>query len=39
MKALKWQAHSVRGAISILGKEQKIESTKVDGDRVYQIVK
>jgi hypothetical protein len=38
-KALKWQAHSVRGAISILGKDQKIESTKVDGDRIYQIVK
>jgi hypothetical protein len=37
MKAFKYQAHSVRGAVSILGKDYKIESTKVDGDRLYRI--
>jgi hypothetical protein len=38
-KAFKYLPHSVRGAISILGRDHKIESSKVDGDRVYQIVK
>jgi predicted transcriptional regulator len=36
-KAFGWQAHSVRGAISILGKKHRIESAKVDGARVYRI--
>jgi hypothetical protein len=37
MKATGWQPHTVRGFISILGKEYKIESTKVDGVRTYRI--
>ena len=28
MKATKWQAHTVRGFVSILGKKEKIESFK-----------
>jgi hypothetical protein len=37
MKAFKWQAHSVRGFISVLASKQgfKIESSKVDGVRTY----
>jgi hypothetical protein len=39
MKAFKWQAHSVRGFISILASKHgfKIESSKVDGVRTYRI--
>ena len=40
MKATSWQAHTVRGFISILGKKgaEKIESTKsADGERTYKI--
>jgi hypothetical protein len=38
-KAFKWQAHSVRGFISILRSKHgfKIESSKVDGVRTYHI--
>ena len=42
MKATDWQAHSVRGFISIAGKKHnvKIESSKSDaGDRVYTLKK
>ena len=42
MKATDWQAHSVRGFISIAGKKQgiKIESSKNEaGDRVYRSTK
>ena|SRR2546429_490738 len=42
MKALGWQAHSVRGFISTAGKKHgiKIESTKNEaGDRVYRVAK
>jgi hypothetical protein len=42
MKVTKWQAHSVRGFLSTLGKKQriKIESSKNEaGDRVYKIGK
>lgn len=37
MKAFKWQKPSVRGAISILGKDHKIVSEKVDGERTYRL--
>jgi hypothetical protein len=39
MKVFKWQAHSVRGFISILQSKHgcKIESSKVDGARSYHI--
>ena len=37
MKALKWQKHSVRGAVSILGKHHKIVSENVDGVRTYKL--
>ena len=40
MKAIGWQAHSVRGFVSILGKKggEKIESTQSsDGERTYKI--
>ena len=39
MKAFKWQAHSVRGFISVLQAKHgfKIESSKVDGVRTYRI--
>ena len=37
MKAFGWQAHTTRGFVSIVGKEHKIESTKVDGVRHYKI--
>jgi hypothetical protein len=39
MKAFKWQAHSVRGFISVLASKHgfKIESSKVDGVRTYRI--
>jgi hypothetical protein len=39
MKAFKWQAHSVRGFISVLASKHgfKIESSKVDGVRTYHI--
>jgi hypothetical protein len=40
MKATGWQAHSVRGFISGMGKKMslKVESTKrEDGERVYHI--
>jgi hypothetical protein len=42
MKATSWQAHSVRGFISIAGKKHsvKIESSKNEGgDRVYKIAR
>jgi len=42
MKAMDWQAHSVRGFISTAGKKHgiKIESSKNEaGDRVYRITK
>ena len=42
MKAAKWQAHSVRGYISIAGKKHgvKIESSKNEaGERLYRITK
>jgi hypothetical protein len=36
MEAIGWQAHSVRGTISILGKTMKIESAKnEEGARIY----
>jgi uncharacterized protein DUF3489 len=39
MEATSWQAHSVRGTISILGKTMKIESGKnADGARTYSAV-
>jgi hypothetical protein len=39
-KAFKYQAHSVRGAVSILRQDYPIESTRTeDGDRKYRIVK
>ena len=39
MKTFKWQAHSVRGFISVLVTKHgfKIESSKVDGVRTYRI--
>ena len=40
MKAMGWQAHTVRGFVSILGKKggEKIESSKsADGERSYKI--
>jgi hypothetical protein len=39
MKAFKWQAHSVRGFMSVLASKHgfKIESSKVDGVRTYRI--
>ena len=39
MKAFKWQAHSVRGFISVLVSKHgfEIESSKVDGVRTYRI--
>ena len=39
MKAFKWQAHSVRGFISVLASKHgfKIESSKIDGVRTYRI--
>ena len=42
MKATGWQAHTVRGFVSILGSKssEKIESSKnADGDRTYRIAK
>ena len=42
MKATGWQAHTVRGFVSILGSKggQKIESSRSDsGERTYRIVK
>ena len=42
MKTTGWQAHTVRGFVSILGKKggEKIESTKnADGERTYKIAK
>jgi len=42
MKAAGWQAHTVRGFLSILGKKggEKIESSKsADGERTYKIAK
>ena len=42
MKATEWQAHSVRGFISTVGKKQgiKIESAKSEaGERTYKIAK
>jgi hypothetical protein len=39
MKAFKWQAHSVRGFMSVLPSRHgfKIESSKVNGVRTYRI--
>jgi hypothetical protein len=40
--ATKWQAHTVRGFVSILGNKggEKIESSKsMDGERTYKIAK
>jgi predicted transcriptional regulator len=39
MNAFKWQAHSVRGFISILASKHsfEIESAKVDGVRTYRL--
>lgn len=42
MSATKWQAHTVRGFVSILGKKggEKIESSKdATGERTYKIAK
>jgi hypothetical protein len=42
MSATKWQAHTVRGFVSILGKKggEKIESSKnAAGERAYKIAK
>jgi len=42
MKATGWQAHTVRGFVSILGSKggQKIESSRSEsGERTYRIVK
>jgi Protein of unknown function (DUF3489) len=42
MKATGWQAHTVRGFVSILGSKagEKIESSKsADGERTYKIAK
>jgi hypothetical protein len=42
MAATKWQAHTVRGFVSILGSKggEKIQSSKNEaGDRVYRIAK
>lgn len=41
MKETSWQAHTVRGFVSILGKNgEKIESSKnAEGDRSYKITK
>jgi uncharacterized protein DUF3489 len=42
MKAAGWQAHTVRGFVSIVGKAggEKIESSKnADGERTYKIAK
>ena len=42
MAATKWQAHTVRGFVSILGRKggEKIESSKSDaGERTYKIAK
>jgi Protein of unknown function (DUF3489) len=42
MAATKWQAHTVRGFVSILGSNggEKIESSKsADGERTYKIAK
>ena len=42
MKATGWQPHSVRGFLAgVVRKRLKLElgSTKVDGNRVYQIIK
>ena len=42
MAATKWQAHTVRGFISILGSKggEKVESSKSDaGERTYRIAK
>jgi hypothetical protein len=42
MKATGWQAHTVRGFVSILGSKrgEKIESSKNDaGERIYRIAK
>jgi hypothetical protein len=35
MMALGWQKHSVRGAISVLGRTMKVRSENRDGQRVY----
>ena len=42
MAVTKWQAHTVRGFVSILGSkgDEKIESSKgADGERAYKIAK
>ena len=41
VKATSWQSHTVRGFVSILGKNgEKIESSKsAEGDRTYKITK
>ena len=37
MKKFDWLPHTTRGFISILGKEYKAVSEKVDGVRTYRI--
>jgi hypothetical protein len=37
MKKFDWLPHTTRGFISILGKEYKVVSEKVDGVRTYRI--
>jgi hypothetical protein len=37
MKKFEWLPHTTRGFISILGKEYKVFSEKVDGVRTYRI--
>ena len=38
MDKMGWQAHTVRGFISVLGKTHKVESTKTEkGVRIYRI--
>jgi hypothetical protein len=36
MKAAGWQAHSVRGFLSILGKTMKVESEREGEERIYR---
>jgi len=41
MKATDWQQHSVRGFLAGVVRKRlklKLDSTKVDGERIYQII-